>query len=92
MLERLGVPRGEKLRGAALRAVVIITASDGYQVVFTLPETDSAFTDHMVVLADRKDGKALPEREGPYRIVTPAEKRLARWIQNVLTIAVKTVQ
>src|SRR5881397_3696638 len=45
ILERAGVPRGEKLRGAALRNVVVITASDGYRVVYALPETDGAFTD-----------------------------------------------
>lgn len=92
ILERAGVPRGEKLRGKALRAIVVITASDGYEVVFTLPETDPAFTDRLIILADRKDGKALPEKEGPFRIVAPSEKRPARWIRNVKTIAIKTVE
>ncbi len=91
ILERAGVPRGEKLRGKALRAIVVITASDGYQVVFTLPDTDPAFTDRLIVLADKKDGKLLPEKEGPFRIVAPAEKRPARWIRNVKTIAIRTV-
>jgi hypothetical protein len=92
ILERAGVPRGEKLRGKALRAIVVITASDGYEVVFTLPDTDPAFTDRLIVLADKKDGKPLPEKEGPFRIVAPAEKRPARWIRNVKTIAVKNVE
>jgi hypothetical protein len=91
ILEHAGVPRGEKLRGKALRAVVVITASDGYEVVFTLADTDPAFTDRVILLADKKDGKPLPEHEGPFRIVAPAEKRPARWIRNVLTIAIKTV-
>src|SRR6476659_1237967 len=34
ILERAGLPRGEKLRGKALTAIVLITASDGYQVIF----------------------------------------------------------
>jgi hypothetical protein len=63
ILERAGLPRGEKLRGKALRAIVVITASDGYEVVFTLPDTDPAFTDRLVVLADKKDGKPLPRRK-----------------------------
>jgi hypothetical protein len=91
ILERAGVPRGEKLRGKALRAIVVITASDGYEVVFTLPETDPAFTDRLIVLADKKDGKPLPEKEGPLRIIARSEKRPARWIRNVRTIAIKTV-
>jgi len=92
ILERAGVPRGEKLRGKALRTIVVITATDGYEVVFTLPDTDPAFTDRLVILADTKDGKPLPEKEGPFRIVAPAEKRPARWIRNVRTIAITTVE
>jgi hypothetical protein len=91
ILERAGVPRGEKLRGKALRTIIVITATDGYEVVFTLPDTDPAFTDRLIVLADTKDGKPLPEKEGPFRIVVPAEKRPARWIRNVKTISIKTV-
>src|ERR1700760_553274 len=83
ILERAGVPRGEKLRGKALRAIVVITASDGYEVIFTLPDTDPAFTDRIIMLADKKDGKPLPAKEGPFRIVAPSEKRPARWIRNV---------
>jgi len=92
ILERAGLPRGEKLRGKALRAIIVITATDGYEVVFTLADTDPAFTDRLIVLADKKDEKQLPEREGPFRVVAPAEKRPARWIRNVKTIAIKTVE
>jgi hypothetical protein len=91
VLERAGVPRGEKLRGPGLRAIVIITATDGYKVAFTVAETDPAFNDRLIILADKKDGKPLPEKEGPFRIVVPTEKRPARWTRNVKTIAIKTV-
>jgi hypothetical protein len=92
ILERAGLPRGVNLRGKALRAIVVITASDGYQVVFTLADTDPAFTDRIIILADRKDGKPLPEKEGSFRIIAPSEKRPARWIRNVTTIAIKMVE
>jgi hypothetical protein len=92
ILERAGVPRGEKLRGSGLRAIVIITATDGYKVVFTVAETDPGFNDRLIILADKKDGKPLPEKEGPFRIVVPTEKRPARWIRNVKTIEIKTVE
>jgi hypothetical protein len=92
ILEHAGVPRGEKLRGPGLRAIVIITATDGYKVVFTVAETDPAFNDRLIMLADTKDGKPLPEKEGPFRIVVPSEKRPARWIRNVKTIEIKTVE
>jgi|SRR3954463_13282567 len=92
ILARAGVPRGEQVRGNALRTIIVVTATDGYEVVFTLPDTDPAFTDRAVILADKKDGKPLPEKEGPFRIIAPSEKRPARWIRNVKTIAIKTVE
>jgi hypothetical protein len=92
ILERAGLPRGEKLRGKALRAILVITAADNYQVIFTLADTDPAFTDRQIILADKKDGEPLPEKEGPFRIIAPSEKRPARWIRNVKTIAIRIVE
>jgi len=48
-------------------------------VVIALPELDPAFTDKQIVLALARDGKPLDAKEGPYRLVIPDEKRMARW-------------
>ena len=45
LLQRAGVPLGKRLRGAQMKSYVIVDASDGYQVVFALPEFDPGFTD-----------------------------------------------
>jgi hypothetical protein len=60
--------------------------------VFALPELDPAFTDKQVLLAFLKDGKALDDKEGPYRIVIPDEKRMARWVRQVTTLKIVDVQ
>jgi hypothetical protein len=60
-------------------------------VVFALPEIDSAFTEKQIVLAFLKNGKPLDEKEGPYRIVMPDEKRMARWIRQVTTLKIVDV-
>ena len=67
-------------------------AADGYRVVIALPELDPAFTDKQFVLAFLKDGKVLDEKEGPYRIVIPEEKRMARWVRQVTTLKIVDVQ
>jgi hypothetical protein len=54
-----------------------VEAADGYRVVIALPELDPAFTDKQILLAFLKDGKPLNDKEGPYRIVIPDEKRMA---------------
>ena len=66
-------------------------AADGYRVVIALPELDPGFTDKQIVLAYLKDGKPLDEKEGPYRIVIPDEKRMARWIRQVIKLRIVDV-
>ena len=83
VLKQAGQPLGEELRGSLLSKYVLVTAHDGYRVLFSLPEVDPAFSEARVIIADTVDGKALPDREGPLRIVIPSEKREARWIRMV---------
>src|SRR5215831_19747975 len=40
VLKKAGVPLGPGLRGAALAGYIIASASDGYQVVFSIGELD----------------------------------------------------
>ena len=83
VLEKAGIGFGESLRGKRLALCLLIEASDGYRVVIALPEIDPAFNDKQVILAFLKDGKPLDSNEGPYRIVIPDEKRMARWVREV---------
>ena len=61
-------------------------ATDGYRAVFALPGLDHAYTDRIVILADRRDGKPLTEKEGPLRIVVADEKREARWFVRLFRL------
>jgi hypothetical protein len=76
VLEKAGVTFGEAIRGKRLASCLLVEAADGYRVVIALPELDPAFTDKQVVLALLRDGKPLNDKEGPYRIVIPDEKRV----------------
>jgi DMSO/TMAO reductase YedYZ molybdopterin-dependent catalytic subunit len=89
ILALAGVPLGEQLRGGRLALYVVVEAADGYRVVFALPELDAAFTDRVVLLADRRDGQPLPAAEGPLRLVIPAEQRHARWVHHVVALSVR---
>jgi hypothetical protein len=92
VLEKAGVSFGDSLRGKRLASCVLVQATDDYKVVFALPELDPAFNDKQVVLAFLKDGKPLDAKEGPYRIVIPDEKRMARWIRQVTILKIVDVQ
>ncbi len=92
VLKLAGVKFGEHLRGKELALFLIVDAADGYRAVFALPELDHAFTDRVILLADRRDGKALTEKEGPLRIVVPDEKRQARWVRQVTSLTIGSVK
>ena len=88
ILARAGAPLGSALRGPAMATYVVVSAADNYRVVFALPELDSAFTDRVIILADRKDGQLLGAKDGPVRLIVPGEKRPARWEREVTAITV----
>jgi hypothetical protein len=92
ILEKAGVGLGETLKGKRMASCLLVEAADGYRVVIALPEIDPAFNDKQIVLAFLKDGKRLDEKEGPYRLVIPDEKRMARWVRQVTTLKIVDVQ
>src|SRR5215831_3678170 len=92
VLEKAGIIFGESMKGKRLTNCLLVEAADGYRVVIALPELDPAFTDKQTVLAFLRDGKSLGEKEGPYRIVIPNEKRMARWVRQVTTLKIVDVQ
>lgn len=92
VLEKAGVTFGESLRGKRMASCLLVEASDGYRVVIALPELDPGFTDKQIVLAFLREGKPLSEKEGPYRVVIPDEKRPARWVRQVTTLKIVDVQ
>jgi len=92
VLEKAGVTFGESMKGKHLARCLLVEAADGYRAVIALPELDPAFTDKQVVLAFLRDGKPLSDKEGPFRIVIPDEKRMARWVRQVTSLKIVNVQ
>ncbi|CAG5074810.1 hypothetical protein DYBT9623_05498 [Dyadobacter sp. CECT 9623] len=67
---------------------VLVSATDGYEVLHSLAEIDREFTDQVILLATTKDGQPLGNGEVPFRIITPNDKKPARWIRQVRSIIV----
>ena len=88
ILRKAGAPNGQQMRGPAMAAYVVVQGSDNYRVVFSLAELDPAILDSEVIVADTLDGAPLSEKEGPFKIVAPHEKRPARWVRMVTAITV----
>ncbi|HKD10336.1 MAG TPA: molybdopterin-dependent oxidoreductase [Bryobacteraceae bacterium] len=91
ILKRAGAPIG-KLRGKALTTYVVAKAHDGYQVVFTLGEIDPEFGNDQILVADKRDGKALFGYQGPLRLVCPQDKAGARSVRMLEALEVVKLQ
>jgi hypothetical protein len=81
LLRRAGATLGTEMRGNAVTTYVLASASDGYQVLFSLAELDPAMTGSEIIVADTIDGKPLFGYQGPLRIVSPKDARPARSIR-----------
>jgi DMSO/TMAO reductase YedYZ molybdopterin-dependent catalytic subunit len=92
ILKRAGVPLGKDLRGKALASYVLAKAHDGYQVVFSLGEMDDAFGNESIIVADKRDGKALFGYQGPFRLVCPNDKAGARSVRMLETLELVRLQ
>lgn len=91
LLKKAGVPQGESLRGQAMATYVLVVAADNYRVVFAIEEFNSSFMESEIILADTMDGAPIPGALGPFRLVAPHEKRPARWVEMVKSLAVVRV-
>ena len=89
ILNLAGVTTGEQLRRENLTKYMLARCADGYEVLFSLAELDSAFTDRRIILADDLEGKPLPAGKGPFRLVVPGEHRPARSCQQVVELIIR---
>jgi len=88
VLQKAGAPFGKQLRGKVLSTYVLAKAADGYQVIFTLGELDPDFGNETILLADKRDGKPLGDKQGPFRLVCPNDHEGARSVRMLQVLEV----
>lgn len=92
VLTKVQAPSGKAMHGADLADVVLVQAKDGYKVVLDLAGTDAVTRKDRVILADKMDGAALTEKQGPFQLIVEGDLRPARSARMVTAITVKRVQ
>ncbi|MGA2413777.1 MAG: molybdopterin-dependent oxidoreductase [Candidatus Sulfotelmatobacter sp.] len=92
ILSSAGIQLGDSLHGTRMSEVLLVSAADGYKVAFALAEVDPAFAAREIILADKREGKPLDAKQGPFRVVAPGDKRPARWIRQVTELRVVGVK
>jgi len=91
LLVKAGTPTGEKLRGAALRLVVVAHTKDNYVVSYALAEFESAFNPRTIYFVDKEDGQPMGDGAGPLRFIIPGDARPARWTRMITALEVVSV-
>lgn len=86
LLRLAGAPTGDAVRGPNLAKYILVTAADGYRVVFSLGETSPEFGGNMLTLAWERDGAPLSAEEGPFRIIASGDRKQGRWIRQVVKV------
>ena len=74
--------------GGAMVGYVVASASDGYQMLFSLAEMDPTVTENQYLLADKANGNALSGRDGTFRLVVPKDIRAVRSIRQLARLEV----
>lgn len=91
LLAKVGVPRGEEVKGRLFMAAIIAEGTDKYGVVYALAEVDPSIHTGDVIVADSVDGQKLG-KEGAFKMVSTEERRPARWVRNLTEISVIEVK
>ncbi len=73
-------------------AYVVFRGTDGYQVIASWTELMEAPEGRRGLVALERDGKALPEMEGQFRLVLPGDKYVGRSVKCLETIEIHTAE
>jgi hypothetical protein len=91
LLAKIGVPRGEEVKGKLFMTAVIAEGTDKYSVLFALAEVDPSIHTGDVIVADSVDGRKLG-KEGAFKMISTEERRPARWVRNLSGISLIEVK
>jgi hypothetical protein len=86
----LGDRLGKENDMAALRAladaVILVRASDGYQVAVSAAEVAMDPKGERFLLALSRDGRPLGDGQGPVRLIVPGDPKRVRWVRMVTSL------
>lgn len=87
VLDKAGMTLNADVKNDILHKYVVLTATDGYEVVISLGEIDPGFGANPYLLAWEEDGAALPL----VRLVLPGDIKGGRYVSDVVKIEVRDI-
>jgi hypothetical protein len=91
LLAKCGFVFDNKTAKRTYHSYVRAEGTDGYWVLFSASELTPALRETGSIVALGVDGKSLGD-EGEFKMVVAGEKRPARWVRNLKSLTVVTVE
>ena len=88
LLRASGAMPPGRLPLAQMTRYVVAEARDGLRVLFALAELDPETGGREVFVVDRCEGTALPDKDGPLRLLVPGDARPARALRQLEALTV----
>lgn len=88
LLSRSDLAFTDSTKKEILTKYILVEATDGYKVIFSLAEIDPNISNQLIILADSMDGKQLPLNDGTFKVIVPNDKKPARCIRQVTAIKI----
>ena len=86
LLKAFDVPPGKGLPGDMRISYILVTARDGFQALFALPEILPAFAGARVMIADKRNGGPLLPYQRPLQMIAPQDKAQGRSPFSVIRV------
>jgi hypothetical protein len=79
--------------GAVVGHALVARAADGYRAVWGLAVADPHFGHPPLIVSwAMPDGSPWPPKDGPLHLITTGESRPGRWVRQLVSLEVKTLQ
>lgn len=92
VLDKAGLATAPDEKNPLLARYLVVTANDGYRVVFSGGEIAPDFGHAPILLAWEQDGQPLAGADGPLRLVVPGDIRGGRYVHGIVSIDVRALE
>ena len=90
LLRVAGLPFSKETQQTLLRSYLRAQGTDFYFVLFSAPEVEPDLNTSSVLVATGVDGHDLGA-DGAFKLVGSGDKRPARWVRNLVSLTLLTV-
>ena len=90
LLRAAGLAFSKDTQGIFLRSYVQAQGTDFYFVVYSASEVEPDLNTSSVIVATRVDGHELGA-DGAFKLISSGEKKPARWVHNLLSLTLTTL-